>query len=151
MCREIIAVCSEIHIKHINTLCGQNAELLYVNPLNAELNSICHLLVLLGGATIVVVSRLRVKSGDLAEQKSLTRLHSPCSEGTVEAIQYMALKLRNKRSRDFKCCSRPACLVYDIGAAVGTSCVLQRDQHVRMNDEGKNKNQNKKVTEEVKR
>src|SRR5215510_3991999 len=30
-------------------------------PLNAELNPICHLLALLGGATIVVVSRLRVK------------------------------------------------------------------------------------------
>jgi hypothetical protein len=24
--REIIAVCSEIHTKHINTLCGQNVE-----------------------------------------------------------------------------------------------------------------------------
>jgi hypothetical protein len=32
------------------------------NPLNAELNPICHLLALLGGATIVVVSRLRVKA-----------------------------------------------------------------------------------------
>jgi midasin (ATPase involved in ribosome maturation) len=31
-----------------------------LNPLNAELNPICHLLALLGGATIVVVSRLRV-------------------------------------------------------------------------------------------
>ena len=31
-----------------------------VSPLNAELNPICHLLALLGGATIVVVSRLRV-------------------------------------------------------------------------------------------
>ena len=31
------------------------------NPLNAELNPICHLLALLGGATVVVVSRLRVK------------------------------------------------------------------------------------------
>jgi hypothetical protein len=31
------------------------------NPLNAELNPICHLLALLGGATIVDVSRLRVK------------------------------------------------------------------------------------------
>ena len=30
------------------------------NPLNAELNPICHLLALLGSATIVVVSRLRV-------------------------------------------------------------------------------------------
>jgi len=28
--REIIAVCSEIHTKHINTLCGQNVELLHV-------------------------------------------------------------------------------------------------------------------------
>src|SRR5215468_1429590 len=33
----------------------------YMHPLNAELNPICHLLALLGGATIVVVSRLRVK------------------------------------------------------------------------------------------
>jgi len=24
--REIIAVCSEIHTKHLNTLCGQNVE-----------------------------------------------------------------------------------------------------------------------------
>jgi hypothetical protein len=30
--REIIAVCSEIHTEHINTLCGQNVELLNVNP-----------------------------------------------------------------------------------------------------------------------
>ena len=28
--REIIAVCSEIHTKDINTLCGQNVELLNV-------------------------------------------------------------------------------------------------------------------------
>ena len=28
--REIIAVCSEIHIKHINTLCGQKVGLLNV-------------------------------------------------------------------------------------------------------------------------
>jgi hypothetical protein len=34
---------------------------LFINPLNAELNPICHLLALLGGAIIVVVSRLRVK------------------------------------------------------------------------------------------
>ena len=30
--REIIAVCSQIHTKHINTLCGQNIELLNINP-----------------------------------------------------------------------------------------------------------------------
>ena len=28
--RKIMAVCSEIHTTHINTLCGQNAELLNV-------------------------------------------------------------------------------------------------------------------------
>jgi len=28
--REIIAVCFQIHTKHINTLCGQNVELLNV-------------------------------------------------------------------------------------------------------------------------
>jgi len=30
LCREIIAVCSEIHTKHINKVCGQNEELLNV-------------------------------------------------------------------------------------------------------------------------
>ena len=29
--REIIAVCSEIHTKHINTLCGLNVEFVNVN------------------------------------------------------------------------------------------------------------------------
>jgi hypothetical protein len=28
--REIIAVCSEIHKKHVNTLCGQNVEYIYI-------------------------------------------------------------------------------------------------------------------------
>ena len=28
--REIMAVCSQIHTKHINTLCGQNVELLKI-------------------------------------------------------------------------------------------------------------------------
>jgi hypothetical protein len=37
-------------------------KLWFFNPLNAELNPICHLLALLGGATIVVVSRLRVNT-----------------------------------------------------------------------------------------
>jgi len=30
--REIIAVCSQIYTKHINTLCGQNIDLLNVKP-----------------------------------------------------------------------------------------------------------------------
>ena len=30
--REIIAVCSQTHTKHINTLCGQNVEFVSVKP-----------------------------------------------------------------------------------------------------------------------
>jgi hypothetical protein len=30
--REIMAVCSEIHTKHINALCGQNVEFVNVKP-----------------------------------------------------------------------------------------------------------------------
>jgi hypothetical protein len=32
LCREIDAVCFEMHTKHINTLCGENGELLSVKP-----------------------------------------------------------------------------------------------------------------------
>jgi hypothetical protein len=32
LCRGIIADCSQIHTKHIKTLCGQNVELLCVKP-----------------------------------------------------------------------------------------------------------------------
>ena len=34
--REIIAVCSEIHTKHINTQCGQNVELLNIKPVGTR-------------------------------------------------------------------------------------------------------------------
>ena len=78
---EIIAVSSEIHTKHINTLCGQNVEFVCVlpgdsfsaesfvfqsaipkfNPLNPELNPICYLLALIAHH-FLHVSRIRVKS-----------------------------------------------------------------------------------------
>jgi len=32
LCREILAVCSEIHTKHINTVCGQDVEFVNVKP-----------------------------------------------------------------------------------------------------------------------
>jgi len=46
---------------------GSGTPLLYIgrtllNPLNAELNPICHLLVLLGAHPILYISRIRVKS-----------------------------------------------------------------------------------------
>jgi len=36
--REIIAVCSDIHTKHINTLCGQNVELVNVKLMVSMVN-----------------------------------------------------------------------------------------------------------------
>ena len=36
--REIIAVCSEIHTKHTNTLCRQNVDLLDVKPCGTHIN-----------------------------------------------------------------------------------------------------------------
>ena len=30
--RKIIAICSQVHTKHVNVLCGQNVELLNVKP-----------------------------------------------------------------------------------------------------------------------
>ena len=55
--RVIFIICDLLHFSLIQT----TVNVLKVNPLNAKLNPICHLLALLGGATIVVVSRLRVK------------------------------------------------------------------------------------------
>jgi hypothetical protein len=46
--------------KPTSAFCFTESE--HFNPLNAELNPICHLLALLEGATIVDVSGLRVKS-----------------------------------------------------------------------------------------
>jgi hypothetical protein len=61
--REIIDVCSQIHTKHINTLCGQNVEFVDINSLNAKLNPTSHLLALLGAHHILHISRIRVKPG----------------------------------------------------------------------------------------
>ena len=47
-----------------------------LNPLNAELNPICHLLLLLlGGATIVVVSRLRVNALSVSSFLRRLKIH----------------------------------------------------------------------------
>jgi len=52
--REIIAVCSQIHTKHINTLCGQNVELW-------ALNFVLHY-------SVVTTERERVKAPILVKQ-----------------------------------------------------------------------------------
>jgi hypothetical protein len=38
--REIIAVCSEMHTKHINTLCGQNVEFFMLNLVVYEIATV---------------------------------------------------------------------------------------------------------------
>jgi hypothetical protein len=65
----VIVVCCDVSLIvyciHCSVLCSAGTQFwcLCFNPLNAGLNPICHLLPLLGGATIVVVSRLRVNEG----------------------------------------------------------------------------------------
>ena len=41
--KEIIAVGSEIHTKHINTLCGQNVQLLYVKLVVHHVTSLMYI------------------------------------------------------------------------------------------------------------
>jgi len=48
---EILELNVPVCVRHFN----------YINPLNAELNPICHLLALLGAHHILHVSRIRVK------------------------------------------------------------------------------------------
>ena len=73
-------------------------KLLYLNPLNAELNPICHLLTLLGGATIVVVSRLRVKENNRA--KTLLKFHNVLDKfaklrkASISFVIYVNLSVR---------------------------------------------------------
>ena len=50
------------HVAFMENFIQCRLKIIVFNPLNAELNPICHLLALLGGATIVVVSRLRVNT-----------------------------------------------------------------------------------------
>jgi transposase len=46
----------------VNAISGFPDTQFYFNPLNAELNPICHLLALLGAHHILYISRIRVKS-----------------------------------------------------------------------------------------
>jgi proteasome assembly chaperone (PAC2) family protein len=41
LCREIIAVCSEIHTEHVNTLCGQNVEFVNAKRILGVMSKVC--------------------------------------------------------------------------------------------------------------
>ena len=66
-----------------------------INPLNAELNPICHLLALLGGATIVVVSRLRVNT------RNKHHLHRPVANRSCfqKGAAYSGIRIFNSLPR----------------------------------------------------
>ena len=57
-----VAVCFEIRTKY-STQSENHIEFFNINPINAELNPISHLLALLGAHHIFHVSGLRVKPG----------------------------------------------------------------------------------------
>jgi hypothetical protein len=54
--REIIAVCSELHTKHTNTLCGQNVEVLNVKLVVHRLTTWFHMGKWLSTGSICVLS-----------------------------------------------------------------------------------------------
>jgi len=68
LCTVAVVICKPKRPKHVADyellikLCLELFYIVFINPLKAELNPICHLLTLLGGTNIVVVSRLRVNS-----------------------------------------------------------------------------------------
>ena len=57
--REIIAVCSQIHIKHTNTLCGQNVELCPYCAINTL--SLCYKHQSVNREIIAVCSQIHTK------------------------------------------------------------------------------------------
>jgi hypothetical protein len=59
LCMELIAVCSEIHIKHINALCGQNVEFANVKPAGTYSNQEPESLAVLHEYILTLGSRLR--------------------------------------------------------------------------------------------
>jgi hypothetical protein len=73
---------------------GQLARDPLFNPLNAELNPICHFLALLGGATIVVVSRLRVKATHNTEYMYILLQYYRFCVASVIFRQYVCIILK---------------------------------------------------------
>jgi hypothetical protein len=93
-----------------------------VNPLNAELSPICHLLALLGAHYILHVSRIRVKADTgitivkfilyilelwmetwLAELHILKDVYLFCARWWIKYIYIYILKLLGRPCRDWKC------------------------------------------------
>jgi hypothetical protein len=65
LCREIVAVYSHIHTKHINTLCGQNVEL-------SNLNMVVFVHVVICGLYMFKLVRFSCRCGGSANRLSQT-------------------------------------------------------------------------------
>jgi hypothetical protein len=82
LCSEVMAVCSEIHTKHINTLCGQNVELLNVElavhiattgpKVNSELKNIPCLLFYTVGSVICLLKLYMYRTARCVTANPLT-------------------------------------------------------------------------------
>ena len=71
-----LAILQKLNLRYMQcSLCGMRSHNTYccINPLNAELNPICHLLALLGAQHILHVSRIGVKYMNRGADKSLGR------------------------------------------------------------------------------
>ena len=66
--REIIAVCSQIHTKHINILCGQNVDRLNVTPGGSYSN---HYNLYLNGLTSIFSTAFPAVTFEVCPRQSL--------------------------------------------------------------------------------
>jgi hypothetical protein len=79
-------VCFRNWITHKNRICPAN----YINPINAELNPICHLLTLLGAHPIFHVSKIRVKHGNkISSRNDIIHVNAVCQ---LEKEDYIIVK-----------------------------------------------------------
>jgi hypothetical protein len=60
----------------------------FINPLNAELNPICHLLALLGAHPIFHVRRIRVKVHHVASRKRFT-VFAKLGKATIKSVVFV--------------------------------------------------------------
>jgi hypothetical protein len=82
---EIIAVCSQIYTKHINTLCGQNVELLNFKLGSTHSNHITNKL------AQAVSNRSVTAKTPFRSQASQRMIHGgPCDSGTALLYKYNA-------------------------------------------------------------
>ena len=96
-----------VHQNSLSSTCTSATVLYFVNPLNAELNPICHSLVLLGAHHIFHISRIRVKFRGY-QKKSPCRRFIICKKKTCT----FATLLYFVKFRGFVCgvCSSSRCV-----------------------------------------